>query len=100
MEIYGNQPPDKSSAMDKTGKAKAKVALKKGEAAAGETSVDKLDKVNLSPAAREINQIRAAIDNLPEVREEKVQAVKDSIEKGTYKVEPEKIAGKMLEERT
>ena len=94
MKIYGNQPPEKSQPTEKTGKALKKGALQKTETAAGETS----DKVNLSPAAKEVAQIRAAINGLPEVREDKVQSVKDSIDKGTYKVEPEKIAGKMLEE--
>jgi negative regulator of flagellin synthesis FlgM len=98
MKIYGNQPPDKSSAPDKAGKARKKGDVQKSNAAGIETSIDKVDKVNLSPVARDVSQIRAAVNGLPEVREEKVQNIKDSIDKGTYKVEPEKIAGKMLEE--
>jgi flagellar biosynthesis anti-sigma factor FlgM len=35
---------------------------------------------------------------LPDVREEKVQQIKSQVEKGTYNVSAEKIAGKMVEE--
>jgi negative regulator of flagellin synthesis FlgM len=96
MKIYGNQPPDKSSAPDKTGKARKKGALRTKEAAGNETLSDSV--VKLSPVAKEVKQIKTAIEALPDVREEKVHAVKDSIDRGTYKVEPEKIAGKMIEE--
>ena len=56
------------------------------------------EKVTLSSAARDIQQAEKAIKELPDVREEKVQELKDQIETGTYDVNGEKIAEKMMRE--
>ena len=56
------------------------------------------DKASLSSTARDIQQAEKAIEQLPDVREEKVQELKDQIEAGKYNVNGEKIAGKMLSE--
>jgi len=56
------------------------------------------EKVNLSTTAKDVQNLSNAISNLPDVREEKVQALKDQIEKGTYKVDAEKTAEKMVGE--
>ncbi len=56
------------------------------------------EKVNLSTTAKDVQNLSNAISKLPDVREEKVQALKDQIEKGTYKVDAEKTAEKMVGE--
>jgi len=56
------------------------------------------DKVSLSSTARDIQQVEKTIEQLPDVREEKVRELKDQIETGKYNVNGEKIAGKMLSE--
>ena len=56
------------------------------------------EKVNLSTTAKDVQSLSNAISNLPDVRDEKVQALKDQIEKGTYKVDAEKTAEKMVGE--
>ncbi|MBW2599410.1 MAG: flagellar biosynthesis anti-sigma factor FlgM [Deltaproteobacteria bacterium] len=56
------------------------------------------DKVTLSSTARDIQQAQKAVEKLPDVREEKVQELKDRIEAGKYDVNGEKIAEKMLNE--
>ena len=56
------------------------------------------EKVTLSSAAREIQQAEKAIEKLPDVREEKVQELKDQIKTEKYDVNGEKIAEKMLSE--
>ena len=56
------------------------------------------EKVSLSSTARDIQQVEKAIEKLPDVREEKVQELKNRIELGTYDVSGEEIAGKMLDE--
>ncbi|MEA3486365.1 MAG: flagellar biosynthesis anti-sigma factor FlgM [Thermodesulfobacteriota bacterium] len=61
-------------------------------------SVVQEDKVSLSSTARDIQQAEKAIEQLPDVREEKIQELKDQIEAGKYNVNGEKIAGKMLSE--
>ena len=54
------------------------------------------EKVTLSSAARDIQQVEKAIKELPDVREEKVHELKDRIETGKYDVNGGKIADKML----
>ncbi len=56
------------------------------------------EKVSLSSAARDIQQAEKAIKKLPDVREEKVRELQNQIETGTYDVNGEKIAGKMISE--
>jgi len=56
------------------------------------------EKVDLSTKAIDIQSLKSAITNLPDVREEKVQELKNRIESGKYNVSGEKIAEKMVGE--
>ena len=56
------------------------------------------DKVSLSSTARDIQLAEKVIEKLPDIREEKVQALKDQIATGKYNVSGEKIAEKMMSE--
>jgi len=53
--------------------------------------------VSLSQASREAQQIQGAIENAPEVREEKVSSLREKIESGQYKVDNEAVADKLVE---
>lgn len=48
--------------------------------------------VDVSAAAQEVLQIKKQISKLPDVREDRVQALKAQIENGTYHVSGEDIA--------
>ena len=56
------------------------------------------EKVDLSAKAREIQQVRKILEETPDVREEKVQALKRQIANGSYQVDAAKIAEKMVGE--
>lgn len=56
------------------------------------------EKVDLSTLAKDIQQAKKALSEVPDVREDKVQEIKNRIEKGTYNVSGEAIAGKMVGE--
>ena len=56
------------------------------------------DKVILSPKAREIQEAKKLLNSLPDIREEKVAYLKEQIGNGTYHIEGDKIAVKMLNE--
>lgn len=56
------------------------------------------EKVSLSSEARDLQQAKKAIDALPDVREEKVQELKDQIQAERYDINAEKIAEKMVSE--
>ena len=54
------------------------------------------DRVELSANTVDVQKIKEALDATPSVRAEKVQALKEQIERGEYQVDPEGVAGKML----
>lgn len=56
------------------------------------------EKVNLSAAARDIQALKGAIAELPEIREKKVEDLKTRIDQGTYNISGEKIAEKIVGE--
>jgi negative regulator of flagellin synthesis FlgM len=56
------------------------------------------EKVNLSATARDIQKLKNLINQLPDVRSEKVENLKKQVDQGTYKVDSEKVAGKMVGE--
>jgi negative regulator of flagellin synthesis FlgM len=56
------------------------------------------EKVNLSAKARDIQQLRDAVNRLPDVREDKVRELKEQVDKGTYTVDGQKVAEKMVSE--
>jgi negative regulator of flagellin synthesis FlgM len=55
------------------------------------------DSVEISDLARELAKARQAVDAAPDVRSDKVAAIKKRIEDGTYSVSPELLARKLLE---
>ena len=56
------------------------------------------DKVELSPQAKQIQEAKKLIKGIPEVEQHKIDAVKERIENGTYRVDGQKIATNMLRE--
>lgn len=56
------------------------------------------EKVSLSTAAQDFQKAQKALNELPDVREEKVQELKDKIKAEGYDINGEKIAEKMVGE--
>ncbi len=54
------------------------------------------DSVSLSSFAKELSVAKRAIDSTPDVRQEKVSAIKQQIKEGTYDVSAEQVAEKIL----
>ena len=61
-------------------------------------SGNKSDLVQISSKAKELEELKGIIRQMPEIRTEKVEALKKAIKEGTYQVDSLKIAGKILEE--
>jgi negative regulator of flagellin synthesis FlgM len=59
-----------------------------------ETTEDAI--VNLSQRAKEIQMARQAMESEPDIRSEKVQAIKKQIKNGTYEIDYDKTAEEML----
>lgn len=95
MKITGENPFVKLEAYVKNIKYKRKTdasTKKTSEEVFGE------DNVVLSPRAKEIQEAKKVLNSLPDIREEKVARIKQQIDKGTYQVEGEKIAARMIKE--
>jgi len=74
---------------------------KKADQAADQAkeSATKTDTVVISDAAKRIQEARAKLDEIPDVREEKVAELRDQIQNGTYQVDAQKTADKLLKEQ-
>jgi negative regulator of flagellin synthesis FlgM len=55
------------------------------------------DKASLSVDSLSVSALEAQAMNAPEIRQDKIEALRQSIQNGEYKVEPEKIARAILE---
>jgi flagellar biosynthesis anti-sigma factor FlgM len=56
------------------------------------------DRVDLSPSSRMIKKIEEVALSAPDTRADKVAALKKKVESGTYQVNSDELAGKMLKE--
>jgi len=56
------------------------------------------DKVDLSAQSKEMNKIHDVLKATPDVRAEKVEALKKQVESGQYEVNSNSLAEKMLKE--
>ncbi|KJU87536.1 Anti-sigma-28 factor, FlgM [Candidatus Magnetobacterium bavaricum] len=100
MKIYGNKPPEGKEPVSPVKKIDRSEAYSSGAGVSSAERVSTSDKVNLSQRARDFEEIRGRIDQLPEQRTEKIKILKESIENGTYSIDSNAIAAKMLREMT
>lgn len=56
------------------------------------------ERVDLSSRAKEVQRITKVLEQLPDIREGKVQELKRQIDNGTYAVDSDKVAAKMVGE--
>jgi flagellar biosynthesis anti-sigma factor FlgM len=60
------------------------------------TPVDTTDQAALSEKARVMNKARASMDAIPEVRMDKVSALKEKVDSNTYQIPFEELAHRLL----
>jgi negative regulator of flagellin synthesis FlgM len=63
-----------------------------------EKTAVKTDTVVISDAAKRVHEARKQLDEIPDVRADKVSQLKSQIQNGTYEINADKIAGKMIKE--
>lgn len=54
------------------------------------------DAVSISQAAKEMQEVQKAVQDAPDVREDKVAEIKKQIQDGTYRVPAEAVVEKLL----
>ena len=72
-------------------------ASKGKEGKVGDLSSKAADTVSLSDRSKDVQKAREIIDSTADIREEKVAALKKSIDEGTYTVNGETIASNIIE---
>lgn len=77
-------------------KTDTKVQKAKGKAEVAATASAATDKVQLSASSIDVQKMKMIIQNTPAVRMDRVQALKEQIERGEYQVDPYRVADKML----
>lgn len=93
MKLSNLFPPLKTET--KAG-APAKKADAKSTASASTSQTLGADEVKLSASSLDVQKMKDILQETPSVRMEKVQALKEQIERGEYQVDPYKVADKML----
>ena len=53
--------------------------------------------IELSPGAKQLNALETQIHDLPDVNQERVDAIKQALEAGTYEIHADSIASKILD---
>lgn len=56
------------------------------------------DRVLLSPAAKEIQAAKSLLQDIPDIRNDKVSDIKSQISQGTYSLSSDKIAHRLMGE--
>jgi flagellar biosynthesis anti-sigma factor FlgM len=99
MEIERISQRQSDSAISEQAAARRIERLAQAAQAKTDTDQSRLpaDTLEISSKARELARARQAVDAAPEVRSEKVAAIKKSVEDGTYSVSPHLLARKLLE---
>jgi negative regulator of flagellin synthesis FlgM len=57
-----------------------------------------VERVDLSAKAKDFQRIQKILDQVPDVRQEKIKELQDRIASGNYTVDSEKVAAKMVGE--
>lgn len=99
MKIYGDKLIEGKGA--NSGLQKVKKPEKKGEdLSPGPVNqiVKQSDKVQISSRGKEIADLMAITNNLPDTRDDKIKAIKDAIKSGSYSVDSQKLAARILKE--
>ena len=81
---------DKSSATQSTQPSTAEQAKTQAQGARGEN-------VNLSSQAKNLKQLEQKLGNYPEMDDARIEQIRSALESGSYKIDAEKLAQKMLE---
>jgi negative regulator of flagellin synthesis FlgM len=93
MEITNKIPPIKIDAYVHQTQDRN---MSRGTTTQDSKSALKEDRVELSQTARDVQKARAQMEEIPDIREEKVTEIKNQIQNGTYEIDSHKIASKMI----
>ena len=101
MKVFGSDPNFKQAKVNdvkKQDQAASAVRSAKNETAHETESAKGAETVAVSSFARDVGKAGTVVRNTPDIRKEKVAAIKEKIDKGEYHVSGDKIAGKIMDD--
>jgi len=98
MKIQGNKPPEGQEISLNSQKIARTDGKDKTAAPVADNQRPSGDRVDISGKGKEIAELMSAIQQMPDVRTDRVNALKEAIESGNYHIDTKKLAQKMLEE--
>ena len=96
MRINGNIPIDDNKPSDKVSEIRKNQEIDNKDNA--NKTDDSKDRISLSGKAKEINELKRLISEMPDIRADRVDALRKAIDSGDYNIDAKKIAQRMLEE--
>ena len=96
MKVEGSRPPESQEVhlrAQKSGKQETTPDISENS-----QRISQSDQVHLSGKAKELDELKQVIHQMPEIRTDKVEALRKAIQGGSYQVDSLKVAGKILEE--
>lgn len=95
MKIHNNRQPESQGIQQGAQKVTAS-ETKNGSPGAGK--VRAADKVEISENGKKVSELMSLMNQIPDIRAEKVKTIQEAIESGKYRPDSLKIAEKMLSE--
>lgn len=94
--IGSGQVNTQNTASDRTSGARNPQS-QSGDQAKARTPDASGENVNLSSQAKDLKQLEQKLGNFPETDDERIEQIRSALESGSYKIDAEKLAQKMLE---
>ena len=98
MKVFGSDPNFNQNKVEELRKRDGSAKAKASKSESPPSGVRASETVAVSGTAREVAKISDRARVSPDIRKEKVDAIKEKIDKGEYFVSGEKIAGKIIED--
>lgn len=101
MKVFGSDPNFKQTKIEDVKKRDQAVSMRNARnETASQTAPDAkgAETVAVSSFAKEVGKAGAVVRNTPDIRKEKVAAIKEKVASGEYYVSSDKIAGKIMED--
>lgn len=97
MNVNGSKPPDNQKMIlgaQRVGKPESKDNVAEVSKAAASP-----DRVHISVKAMEMVRLKALVADLPEIRQDKIDAARDAIRAGMYRIDSVRIAQRLMNEQ-
>ena len=97
MKIYNDKTPESQGASRPIKQATPKTAsVQQPEKTAAPPKIAPTDKVDISGGGKAVVDIVSSVQQLPDVREARVQEIKQAVDSGAYKIDASKVAESIL----